>query len=95
MAEWISIAIAALVAIFAALAYAHTRRDIAVAEGKRQQELATLEKELEAVASRVSCLEAKVGATDVDLAEIKTDLKHVLGDISKLFDKIDSMKAGA
>lgn len=83
--------IGCLAGLVAILAYGQNKKDAAMAEGRRRAEIEQLRKDIEAVECRVDRIEDKMGASDVDLAEIKTDLRHVLADIAKLFDKIDEL----
>jgi len=77
-----------IVGVIAIVGFFNTRKAAAVAEGKRQQELEQLERDVKAAHEKIRELEAAGKCTDGDIRELKTDMKHVLDALSRIEERL-------
>jgi hypothetical protein len=83
---WLSIA----VGIIAISRFYSDRRDRAVEEGKMKGEIAQLRKDLDAAYINIRGLETNARCVDIDLAEVKSDVKHILDALERIERKLES-----
>ena len=76
--------ISIVVGLIAIIGFFNTRKAAAVAEGKRQQELAQLEKDVTAAHDRIRQLEEAGRCTEGDIRELKTDVKHIIDSLARI-----------
>jgi hypothetical protein len=84
---WISIA----VGIIAISRFYSDRRDRAVEEGKMKGEIAQLRKDLDSANLNIRGLESNARCVDIDLAEVKSDVKHILDALERIERKLESV----
>jgi len=65
------------------------KRTTAMNDGKREQANTQLKDDITDLKKRVSILEDKFNASNIDLAEIKRDMKYVLEGLGKIEKKLD------
>lgn len=65
------------------------KRASAMNDGKREQVNTQLRDDITDLKKRVSTLEEKFNASNIDLAEIKRDMKYVLEGLGKIEKKLD------
>ena len=79
---------AAMVAIFG---WWHQRRTYIVAEGKNVAKIEALIAKTEVQERKIADLEIKAHCTDVDLTEIKSDIKYLIGAVDEIKDALASI----
>lgn len=79
-------------AIFAAIVafwqFRQQRKEIAVQEGKSKEQQATLQKKVEEAVRKIEKLEDRAHCTDIDISEIKRDIKYIaeiVGELKELY----------
>lgn len=83
--------LSALASITVVVTFFGTRRAAAVADGKRQEQFDQVRRELDRAMEKIHILETRMSDGDLSVAEIKTDIKHVLFALARLEKKIDAM----
>ena len=78
-----------LVGCTALFNFASNRRSAAMAEGKRQEAEAEMRRDLDRAHEKIRALEQCNQKNEVMLAEIRTDLKHVLDALREMREKLD------
>lgn len=65
------------------------KRTTAVNDGRKEQVNAQVREDIVDLKKRVNILEEKFNASNIDLAEIKRDMKYVLEGLGKIEKKLD------
>ena len=86
MLPWISIA----VGIIAISRFYSDRRDRAVEEGKMKGEIVQLRKDLDAAYIKMRDLETNARCVDIDLAEVKSDVKHIIDALDRIERRLEN-----
>jgi hypothetical protein len=86
---WVSI----VVGVIAILKFYADRRDRAVEEGKMKGEIAQLRKDIDAAYINIRSLEANARCVDIDLTEVKSDVKHILDALVRIERKLENGSA--
>lgn len=73
-----------IAAIIAIAGYYHQRRASIVAEGKSAAKIEALMGKVEVQERKISDLETKAHCTDLDMAEIKSDIKYLIGAVDEI-----------
>jgi hypothetical protein len=81
---WFSIIIG-LITIYG---FYNQRRAYIMDQGKRQADISQLRRDMDAAYAKIEVLEKASSCTDVDLAELRTDMKHVLGALERIERKL-------
>jgi uncharacterized protein YlxW (UPF0749 family) len=84
---WVSL----IVGLIAVASFATQRKKAAMDEGRRLADIGQLRKDLDRAFEKVHALEASRSCTDIDIAELKTDMKHVIAAL----ERIENRLAGA
>jgi len=84
---WLSL-ILGLIAIYG---FYNQRRINAMDQGKKQADIAQLRKDIDHAFDKLHLLEETSKCTDIDLAELKTDMKHVLGALERIERKLEAV----
>jgi len=90
--SWVSLAGAMasmIVALIAIYNLSSTKRKAAVEEGKRQQEIFQMEKDLERAFEKIRSLEHGNHTTSNTLTEIQTTLRYIKETVDRLAIKLD------
>lgn len=69
--------------------FRNDKRATAVNDGKKEQLNAQVREDIVDLKKRVNILEDKFNANNIDLAEIKRDMKYVLEGLGKIEKKLD------
>jgi len=77
---WLSLA----VALIAILRFSDYKRQGAIMEGERLAKIKELEKDLMNAHNKIRDLEKETRCFDLDLAEVKNDIKHILSSITRI-----------
>ena len=80
-----------IAAVVALAGYWHQRRALIMSEGKAAARIEGLIAEVGAQKSKVAALEAKSHCVDVDLADIRADLKYLVETVKEIKAKIDEI----
>jgi hypothetical protein len=86
MLPWISLA----VGIIAISRFYSDRRDRAVEEGKMKGEIVQLRKDLDAAYVKMRDLETNARCVDIDLAEVKSDVKHIIDALERIERRLEN-----
>lgn len=70
--------------VVAILRYALQRRSLVLDEGRREEIIEQLKEEIVEARKRIRELEERLSDYDIDLAEIKTDVKHILRSVDEI-----------
>ena len=79
---------AAMVAIFG---WWHQRRTYIVAEGKNVAKIEALVGKVETQERKIADLESKAHCTDMDMAEIKSDIKYLIGAVNEIKEALGTI----
>ena len=82
---WLSL----VVGLIAITRFYFDRWDRAVEEGKMQNEFTQLRKDLDACHLKIRDMENDARMVDIDLAEVKSDVKHILAALGRIEDKLE------
>ena len=82
---WLSIAMG-LIAIYK---FIESKRTNIMQEGRRQQEIEQLRKDLTQAHDKIRDLEKETRCFDLDLAEVKGDVKHILDSLARIERKLE------
>ena len=83
---WLSLALGAI----AIYKFAESKRINAMQEGRRQQEVEQLRKDLTSAHDKIRDLEKEHRCFDIDLAEVKSDVKHILVLLEKIEKRLEN-----
>lgn len=61
-------------------------------EGEKQQEQATLKKELEIIQAKVRDLETSITSTKFDMIEVKTNIQNIVKTLDRIESKLEKAK---
>ncbi len=81
--------ISALASLTAILTFLGKRRRAAMEEGKRQQIVEQIRKDLDRTLADIRGLENKLADTTGDMRELKGDVKHILEAVDNMAKKLD------
>lgn len=85
--------LAAIIGAMVAFSQLNTmKRNTQMDEGKRRQEAEQIKRDLDDAKARLAHLEAESRESQIDIAEIKTDVKHILKALSVIEEKLDRQK---
>ena len=85
----VSLGIAILGSILAVLAWVDSRRKAAVSEGKHVQTVDQLKEDLNRCHEKLRNLGDRLNTSDVNVGEIKADIRHILDAITRVEGKLD------
>jgi predicted nucleic acid-binding Zn-ribbon protein len=85
----ITMAVAILGAVLAILAWLDSKRRAAMAEGKHVKEVEQLQVDLTRCHEKLRSLESRVNSSDVNVGEMRADLRHILDAIGRIEGKLD------
>jgi len=83
---WLSLALG----VIAIYKFAESKRERAMQEGRRQQEIEQLRKDLTNAHDKIRDLEKETRCFDLDLTEVKSDVKHILSVLEKIERKLEN-----
>lgn len=83
---WLSFIIG-LIAIYG---FYNQRRAYAMEQGKKQADITQLRRDLDHAFEKIHSLEESGRCTDIDLAELRTDMKHVISSLERIEKKLEA-----
>jgi predicted nucleic acid-binding Zn-ribbon protein len=81
---WLSLAVA-LITVQRFFAEKRTR---AIEEGKMQSKYEQLRSELDRACREIDCIKVNSRAVDIDVAELKRDIKHIMESLDRIENKL-------
>ena len=81
---WLSLA----VGLIAVLRFYQDKRDRAIDEGRMKQTFEQLRKDIDLASIKISELERAQSCSDIDMAEVKRDVKHILESLNRIEDRL-------
>jgi septal ring factor EnvC (AmiA/AmiB activator) len=83
---WLSLALG----VIAIYKFAESKKERAMQEGRRHQEIEQLRKDLTNAHDKIRDLEKETRCFDLDLAEVKGDVKHILLVLEKIEKRLEN-----
>jgi hypothetical protein len=79
-----------IIGLIAIYGFYNQRRQTAMDQGKKQADILQLRKDIDHAFDKIQVLEKSGACTDKDLAELRTDMKHVLTALERIERKLES-----